>query len=357
MKIFNFKIIFINIIVFIFFYLVLETLTGSYIFSTKLKCNYILCNKNLAYQNTLYSPYQDIFYKKDEYGFRGRLKDVNEIDIIVVGGSTTDERYLNINDTWTEKLQNKLNIYNNDNIDIVNAGIDGQSTHGHIWNFNFWFNKIPNLKTKYIIFYIGINEKPIPTKNDNFSYNLNLIQKIKYFLKNNHGITYKIYTLYKIKFDNKLLKNVGHFKRDEDYINDMKLVKNNNKILRNEDHRKILLENMNILINLSNKFGAKPIFITQRTNKWIEKNKKIYSLPYPLNKNNLETSNHYAYEKFVSDIVMNNCKRKNIFCINLFEKLKLNINDTYDFTHVNPNGSSKVSNVIFENLKNYVIFN
>tara|TARA_B110000037_G_scaffold179371_1_gene205518 strand:- start:213 stop:1286 length:1074 start_codon:yes stop_codon:yes gene_type:complete len=357
MKIFNFKIIYINVIVFIFFYLVLETLTGSYIFSTKLKCNYILCNKNLAYQNTLYSPYQDIFYKKDVYGFRGRLKDVNKIDIIVVGGSTTDERYLNINDTWTEKLQNKLNIYNDYNIDIVNAGIDGQSTHGHIWNFKFWFNKIPNLKTKYIIFYIGINEKPIPTKSDNFSYNLNFIQKIKYFLKNNHGITYKIYSLYKTKIDNKLLKNVGHFKRDEDYMNDMKLVKDSSKILINENHRKILLENMNILINLSNKFGAKPIFITQRTNNWIKKNKKIYSLPYMLNKNNLETSNHYAYEKFVSDIVMSNCKRKNIFCINLFEKLKLNINDTYDFTHVNPDGSSKVSNVIFENLKNYVIFN
>ena len=53
----------------------------------------------------------------------------------------------------------------------------------------------------------------------------------------------------------------------------MKLVKDSNKILKNEDHRKILLENMNILINLSNKFGAKPIFITQRTNNWIEKHK------------------------------------------------------------------------------------
>lgn len=357
MKIFNFKMIFINVVVFIFFYLILEILTGSYIFSTKLNCSYILCNKNLAYQNTLYSPYQDIFYKKDAYGFRGRLKDVNEIDIIVVGGSTTDERYLNINDTWSEKLQNKLNIYNNSNIDIVNAGIDGQSTYGHIWNFKFWFNKIPNLKTKYIIFYIGINEKPIPTKNDNFYYKLNFIQKIKYFLKNNYGISYKIYTLYKTKIDNKLLKNVGHFKRDKNYMNEMKLVKDSEKILINEDHQKILIKNMNILIDLSNKFGAKPIFITQRTNSWIEKDKKIYSLPYMLTKTNLEISNHYAYEKFVSDIVMKNCKKKDIFCINLFEKLKFDINDTYDFTHVNPNGSSKVSNAIFENLKNYVKFN
>ena len=157
MNIFNLKIISINFIVFIFFYFILEILTGIYFSPTKLKCSYVLCNKNLIYQNTLYSPYQDIFYKKDEYGLRGRFKDVDKIDILVVGGSTTDERYLNINDTWTEKLQNKFNINSNYNIDIVNAGIDGQSSHGHIWNFKFWFNKIPNLKTKYIIFYIGLN--------------------------------------------------------------------------------------------------------------------------------------------------------------------------------------------------------
>ena len=49
-------------------------------------------------------------------------------------------------------------------------------------------------------------------------------------------------------------------------------------------------------------------------------------------------------------------KKKNIFYINLFEKLELKIDDTYDLTHLNPKGSSKLSNVIFENLKNYVIF-
>ena len=350
MKIFNFKTISINVIVFIFFYLVLETLTGIYIFSTKLKCNYILCNKNLAYQNNLYSPYQDIFYKKDVYGFRGRLKDVNEIDIIAVGGSTTDERYLNINDTWTEKLQNKLNIYNDYNIDIVNAGIDGQSTHGHIWNFKFWFNKIPNLKTKYIIFYIGLNEKPNPTKSDNFSYNLNFIQKIKYFIKNNHGITYKIYSVYKTKIDTKSYQNAGHFKKDKDYMKNMKLVKNDEKIFKYEEHKKILTNNINIIIDLSNEFEAEPIFITQRTNAWIKKDKKIYSLPYKGTK-----TNHYAYEKFVSDTVMHNCEIKNIFCINLFEKLELKTDDTYDLSHMKPKGSSNVSDVIFENLKNHII--
>ena len=51
-----------------------------------------------------------------------------------MGGSTTDERYLNLNDTWSEQLE--LNFKkNNKSIDVVNAGIDGQSSFGHIWNF------------------------------------------------------------------------------------------------------------------------------------------------------------------------------------------------------------------------------
>jgi hypothetical protein len=66
-------------------------------------------------------------------------------------------------------------------------------------------------------------------------------------------------------------------------------------------------------------------------------------------------TNHYAYEKFVSDTVMRNCEIKNIFCINLFEKLELKTDDTYDLSHMKPKGSSNVSDVIFQNLKNHII--
>ena len=42
-----------------------------------------------------------------------------------------------------KKLESKLNL-NLNNIDVVNAGIDGQSTYGHIWNFEEWFVKLDN---------------------------------------------------------------------------------------------------------------------------------------------------------------------------------------------------------------------
>ena len=157
----------------------------------KIKCSYVLCNYDISYENNLYEPYNKINYKKDEYGFRGRNKQVSKIDILVFGGSTTDERYLNITDTWTERLEVFLQKKSNIKIDVVNAGIDGQSTFGHIWNFKNWINKIENFKTKYIFFYIGINDGEVSGYFDlNNKQNLSLKQKIKFMIKDNNAFIY-----------------------------------------------------------------------------------------------------------------------------------------------------------------------
>ena len=42
---------------------------------------------------------------------------------------------------------------------IVNAGIEGQSTYGHIYNFKHWFPRLKDFSPKLYIFYIGINDQ------------------------------------------------------------------------------------------------------------------------------------------------------------------------------------------------------
>ena len=42
---------------------------------------------------------------------------------------------------------------------IINAGIAGQSTYGHIYNFQHWFPKLKDFSPKLYIFYIGINDQ------------------------------------------------------------------------------------------------------------------------------------------------------------------------------------------------------
>ena len=139
------KIVFYNVIIFVFFYSLLEVFTGYIFFKNKLDCSYLLCNRtyNFVTPFDFYGKNNKTIYSRDKYGFRGRYKNLDKIDILVVGGSTTDERFLKLEDTWTENLE-KIFLNKNKKIDVVNAGLDGQSTYGHIWNFENWFNKLKN---------------------------------------------------------------------------------------------------------------------------------------------------------------------------------------------------------------------
>ena len=96
-------------------------------------------------------------YIKNSHAFRGQEIDPKEIKIIMIGGSTTDERYKPEEFSIVEILNKKL-FKQNYQKKIVNAGIEGQSTRGHIANFKYWFNKIENFNPEFIIFYIGIND-------------------------------------------------------------------------------------------------------------------------------------------------------------------------------------------------------
>ena len=144
---------------------IIEIISGKYLSKNRLDCSYLHCNANYNYVNRTreatmqknYDTFYDIVYQKDKYGFRGKRKQISKIDILTVGGSTTDEKFLNLENTWSHKLEENFKKIDK-NIDVVSAGIDGQSSHGHIWNLKNWFPKIENFKTKYIIYYMGINE-------------------------------------------------------------------------------------------------------------------------------------------------------------------------------------------------------
>ncbi len=130
-----------------------------------------------------------------------------------MGGSTTDERYLNLEDTTAEQLEILFNL-NRKKIDVINAGIDGQSTIGHIWNFNKWFNYLPNFLCIYFIFIIGLNEGYVLGIYDNIIKN-NFLLKFKKFIINNNLLLYKIYK--KITFAENKFRTIGHVKRAANY--------------------------------------------------------------------------------------------------------------------------------------------
>src|SRR5229473_4229323 len=108
----------------------------------------------------LYPPGTTITNSRNQYGFRGGPADPARIDMLVLGGSTTAERYIDDKDIWSVQLETLLH-QGDCPIGVANAGLDGYSTVGHIASFNGWFDAVSGLKPRFILAYIGINDAAV----------------------------------------------------------------------------------------------------------------------------------------------------------------------------------------------------
>ena len=335
------KILLINLTLFIILYIILEILTGSLIYSHKLDCHYLRCDRTVIYKNNL-TDNKKVIYQRDEYGFRGPQNTLDKIDLLIVGGSTTAQRFINLNDTWPKLIEKKFKEIGK-NINVVNAGKGGQSTVGHIWNFSNWFNKIENFKTKYIIFFIGINDiklktyKKISTFDHGKQKQKTILGKLHNLLKDNNGVTYKLFIL----LQNKIYpQNIETFKYKIINQKNYQIIKK--KLIFENEQKKYLLNNLEELVRLTRKIKAIPILITQ---------KSLRGNIIDLNTVSIDEFDYYHAELEVAKIIINFCKKNNIFCIDLHQEIKFEYDDFYDLVHTNKKGTKKIANFIFSKLK------
>lgn len=153
------KTITINIGIFLIGLLLVEVLFGNWTQPDRLNTLYILKNIKRDYDvSQLYKNSSGkAHYTRDQHGLRGIITTPREVQILTLGGSTTDQRYIDDRETWQSVItqcleQKKITL------PIANAGIDGQSSFGHIVALEQWLKKIPELKPKYVLVYLGSND-------------------------------------------------------------------------------------------------------------------------------------------------------------------------------------------------------
>jgi len=153
------RVLVVNFLILLLGIVILEVFFGDWWINNNLFLTRIPRDIEIKFQvNELYDGPDEIRYTRDKYGFRGKYEDVSTINILTVGGSTTDQRFIDDEQTWQKYLQDYLTEAKGKNITVVNAGIDGQTTYGHIENFEYWWTYIPNLRSEYILFYISLND-------------------------------------------------------------------------------------------------------------------------------------------------------------------------------------------------------
>ena len=301
----------------------------------------------------LYSPVKKIIrYERDRHGFRGRYDSVGSIEILTMGGSTTEQRYINEGETWQDRLSQNF-LKDGKKVDVVNAGVDGHSSVGHLRSFDLWLSRIPGLKVSYVLIYIGIND---------------------------------IYTLGENEFDRKLASGA-----DQGSVLDRSAIvylfrtfsgwiaaaRSHDLAHRRVDFKRIPWTHQPIQKHPENfllpyekdyrsrlrainrevrRMGAKPIFVTQtraviRNDKGlVYGNQSVRRLgSYALN-----GVDDYRLILGINRLTMEECAGMGAICIDLGAEIDLNLDDYYDYYHLNPSGAEKVASYLHKKLRTWI---
>jgi hypothetical protein len=294
-----------------------------------------------------------IIHTKNSLGFRGDEPPeyLNKyLTIITIGGSTTECFYLTDGKTWTDMLGDKLrNVFKD--IWINNAGLDGQSTFGHILLME---DHVIKLKPKIILFLVGVNDKGL---NGTFNkYDQQILRQ---------GINFQSFKSFMISMTNEsevfsLLLNIYRYMKTRN----MKLLHEEidlrglesidipedtkNRFRQNikNTNYKSFENRLRKLIHISKENGIEPVFVTQPalygnavddlTNVNLTKI-KVWGNSGELEWESLE---------YVNSFVRKVGKEENILVIDLANKLQKSSKYFYDFLHFTNEGSEKVAEII-----------
>lgn len=143
--------------------LVLELVFGHWRASERVSNPLLIRNVVLRYElSDLYRTHgTHARYTRDAHGLRGAYRSPAEIDILTVGGSTTDQRFVDDTLTYQARLAERFHTAGRE-VSVVNAGVDGQTTYGHLRSFDVWFAHIPGFAPKYYLYYVGLNDLHVP---------------------------------------------------------------------------------------------------------------------------------------------------------------------------------------------------
>ena len=302
-------------------------------------------------------------YHRDKYGLRGLDGRPDDIFILTVGGSTTDQRYLSSNQTWQESLQTKFGR-SSDGFDVVNAGIDGQSTVGHIKNFSQWFNRVATLQPKFVLFYIGVNDFYI--RNGNISdADLEKNNTIKSIVNKSAMVAAGRIIRDIIRNQSRRAvvdRKPGHSFEGIDtstYVRERKLERCCDDPYLT-DAMAQLGRRVKELARLTRELGARPIFVNQRSSLWDRRGREIHGAP-ALNYAHPSILMHFGeitgvdrhdIELFQGRTILEACKETNATCIDLLNEIVFDIEtDFYDAVHNTPAGAEAIGGYLFEKLK------
>ena len=340
-----------------------ELISGLLGLSASIRQLNVVTNRRVEYDlNGIYSSPTGIsIYERDRFGLRGEYPSPDQIDILTVGGSATDQRFITEGETWQDKMAEIWRMRGK-TISVVNAGVDGQTTYGHLKNFEWWFPQIPNLEPRFVLFYIGVNDLFIGT--------INPPDQIEDPSKLSHSYTHEERAQIKITSEiwswlidhsvicrsiQKLLGIIaakraridhhrGFYRNNSDWTSERLLADPHGFVASDlEDYK----DRISRLLLAARKLGAKPILVTQSANYFTKVGGKVRGFRPPammLKGRSVLGVDIYSLLRLYADAALEACREeKECLAVDLLEELNFAPNDFYDNVHNTPQGAERLA--------------
>jgi hypothetical protein len=295
-----------------------------------------------------------ITYTRDKYGLRGAYSGPGDIRILTVGGSTTDQRHIRDGETWQDALQKRFDQAGM-RVPVANAGIDGQSTFGHIANFKWWFPDIPGLAPELMLFYVGLNDfhKDVADRFDRYvaeSANPTIGERIR----DNSAVWQLLKTL-QGTYKAMVVQRLDHRRVRFDEIRWVReSLQDNYEFLAPRLHA--YAARLRLLADLTRQAGAIPVFVTQPSRHYrvfqggiegeatenLFENRRINGVDF-----------HRVMRSFDS-VLKSVAEEKGALYVDLAARTEWVDVDFYDRVHMTPQGAAKVGGFLYEALKDKV---
>ena len=338
----------------------IELIFGNWLKENQLNQLYLIHSRVISYDIKKLYPYHQtrIKYSRDTYGLRGDFSRPSEITILTVGGSTTDQKYINDGDTWQDVLAQNF-AATGKRVVVANAGIDGQSSIGHIKNFDWWFPNIPDLHPKSLLFYVGINDFYTEAESVYDALQLSELtdirRKIIRTMRQKSAIFYLIRTIQSI------YNAVVAFKIDHRAVNFDTLSWTAAPMLSPDAYEPLMHTRLDayalrlqVLCDKTCEMGAIPIFVTQPSRNYrVHQNELQGIAQFPAYFGTpINGLDYYYMMQKLDDVTMQICQKNQGICLHLAQEKELwQDQDFYDCFHMTPDGARKVGNYLFDALE------
>lgn len=289
----------------------------------------------------LYEGAGEIVYKRDQWGFRGDYgNDPAKIELLTIGGSTTNQIYLPEDATWQAVMAKDLGVR------VASAAIDGQSSIGNLAAFESWFPHVPNLRPKWVLAYVGLND--ILVGDDANADRLSHFPSLQHHIRRKSAVYRLIQTIKGVLAANK--GRMVHRRVDYDHAQWTDQPTREDWPQARAQALEAYKARIAQLIAHIRKLGAQPILVTQRHGDWrITANGEIEGVTEPGAATN--GVDHRVLMALYNKATLEVCRQEKAICLDLATELEFQPNDFYDLVHTTPQGSAKIGRWLADKLK------